>query len=688
MAAVTTMQGAAPAEMDAPATIAPAVTVKAEDAGHFLPRMPKASSRTPSVTAADSRHEGHYNPPQSAKHQRAPPHEAHQYRHGGGRNMHIPGNIEILQAMMHERDVELLRLRHENSLLKQIERRQQKDIEQLEWNSDERVIHALREEVTGLKQKLKLYFTQLSANTRELRHVSDDRHRLKEQNARLEKLATDRHLAERDQLNGELERSIGRIAALERTAADAVKRAELTEKNMTVDNLHLRARIHTLENEVTKARAKAQKLDEHIRDREKEICSLEIYRYNAIHRKNEAVCKNCLNRDVDFSERKRKNEILAKLPGLSAPQIGAVTASTLEIMYQQPHNSISSGDRAVEYSSLSLLYSTDPTMKTGVERKELPIADARPEEKTAGGAKADQKARKKAGAGAAGKEGGLTVTLEQLQSGTEYHMQLVSGHLGVEGLPTMTVKVKTADAEPTTAHSAPADETSNATVPPQQPKLSVERLAESTVRVFAAIAMGEPRIQSYRVATIASPTTTESADPSVTEIEIPCANDSDDDEFSHVFEDLEVGRSFTFTFQAANKNGWSKPSEKSEPIILSPVVPHQRDPDDQKPVIVEPDPDFIRAAGIALPPSPLPPVEEPEQPVRIPTPAAAPSQDVEAAPPESPPNPDSAPEPGKLVKANSKTGSNLTLDQRVENMHHGLPAHFEPPPPVAVKAEG
>ncbi|KAJ3135458.1 Lebercilin [Geranomyces variabilis] len=690
MAAVTSMQSAAPAEMDAPATIAPAVAVKAEDAGHFLPRMPKASSRTPSITAADnSRHEGHYNPPHSAKHQRGPPQETQHYRHGGGRNMHIPGNIEILQAMMHERDVELLRLRHENSLLKQIERRQQKDIEQLEWHSEERVIHALREEVTGLKQKLKLYFTQLSANTRELRHVSDDRHRLKEQNARLEKLASDRHLAERDQLNGELERSLGRIAVLERTAADAVKRAELTEKNMTVDNLHLRSRIHTLENEVTKAREKAQKLEEHIRDREKEICSLEIYRYNAVHRKNEAVCKNCLNRDVDFSDRKRKSDILAKLPALSPPQIGAVTASTLEIKYQQPHNTINStGDRAVEYSSLSLLYSTDPTMQTGVERKELPIGDARPEEKIAGGAKADQKARKKAGAGIAAKESGATVTLEQLQSGTEYHMQLVSGHLGVEGPPTAAVKSKTADAEPAAAHAVPANEPSNATVPPQQSKLSVERLAEATVRVFAATAPGEQRIQTYRVTTISTPTGENSADPSVTEIEIPCANDSDDDEFSHVFEELEVGRSFTFTFQAANKNGWSKPSEKSEPITLSPVVPHQREPDDDKPVIVEPDPDFIRAAGIALPPSPLPPVEEPEQPVRVPTPAAAPSQDVETAPPESPPNTDSAPAPGKLVKGNSKTGSNLTLDQRVENMHHGLPAHFEPPAPIAVKAEG
>ncbi|KAJ3169498.1 Lebercilin [Geranomyces variabilis] len=603
--------------------------------------------------------------------------------------MHIPGNIEILQAMMHERDVELLRLRHENSLLKQIERRQQKDIEQLEWHSEERVIHALREEVTGLKQKLKLYFTQLSANTRELRHVSDDRHRLKEQNARLEKLASDRHLAERDQLNGELERALGRIAVLERTAADAVKRAELTEKNMTVDNLHLRSRIHTLENEVTKAREKAQKLEEHIRDREKEICSLEIYRYNAVHRKNEAVCKNCLNRDVDFSERKRKNDTLAKLPALSPPQVGAVTASTLEIKYQQPHNTIvSTGDRAVEYSSLALLYSTDPTMQTAVERMELPIGDARPEEKIAGGAKADQKARKKAGAGIAGKESGATVTLEQLQSGTEYHLQLVSGHLGVEGPPTAAVKAKTADAEPAAAHAVPANEPSDATVPPQQSKLSVERLAEATVRVFAATALGEQRIQTYRVTTISTATAEDSADPSVTEIEIPCANDSDDDEFSHVFEELEVGRSFTFTLQAANKNGWSKPSEKSDPITLSPVVPHQREPDDDKHVIVEPDPDFTRAAGIALPPSPLPPVEEPEQPVRIPTPAAAPSQDVETAPPESPPNTDSAPEPGKLVKANSKTGSNLTLDQRVENMHHGLPAHFEPPAPIAVKAEG
>ncbi|KAJ3149881.1 Lebercilin [Geranomyces michiganensis] len=659
MAAATTMQGAAPAEMEISATVAPAMAVKAEDAGHFLPRMPKVSSRTPSVAASNPRHDGQYNSQHSAKHQRAPLQEAHQYRHGGGRHMQIPGNIEILQAMMHERDMELLRLRHENSLLKQIERRQQKDIEQLEWHSEERVIHSLRDEVAGLKQKLKLYFSQLSTNTRELRHISDDRHRLKEQNARLEKLASDRHLAERDQLNGELERSLQRIAALERTAADAVKRAELTEKNMTVDNLHLRARIHTLENDITKAREKAQKLEEHLRDREKEICSLEIYRYNAVHRKNEAVCKNCLNRDVDANERKRKHEIL------------------------------------------------DSTMQSAVERKELPITDAKSEEKTASEVKGDAKARKKAGTGTAGKHGHgdvMRITLDQLTSGTEYHLQLMSGHLGVEGPPTATVKGKTA--EPKAAHSAPADEPSHANVPPQQPQLSVERLAEATLRVFAAVSVTEHRIRAYRLTATATPAAEESGEPSVTDIEIACTGESDDGEFSHVFEDLEVGRSYTFAFQAANESGWSETSEKSDPIILSesqdaykthvatkrpnliifqaPVVPHQPESDENhEPVIVEPDPDFIRAAGIALPPSPLPPVEEPEHPPRIPTPTATPSQEIEPAPA----NQDSAPEPGRLVKANSKTGSNLTLDQRVENMHHGLPAHFEPPPPAVIKAE-
>ncbi|KAI8922194.1 hypothetical protein DFJ77DRAFT_445682 [Powellomyces hirtus] len=679
------MQGAN--EMDMPSK-------QSDDAGHFLPRVPTATSRGPALVQQVIE-----EPSSHPKHRTS---ESPQYRYTGRSG--IPGNVELLQTMLRERDLELLRLRHENSLLKQIERRQQKDIEQLEWHSEERVIHALRDEVTGLKHKLKLYFTQLSSNARELRRVSEDRQRLKEQNDRLEKLATDRHLAEREQLNDEVEALTKRVAQLDRIAGDAVRRAELTEKNMLIDNRHLRARVHGLEKDITDSKEKSHKLEDVIKDREKEICSLEIYRYNAVHRKNDTVCKNCQHQDVDANERKRKADISGKLPTLQVPEIGNITATTVEVTYHQPYNT-NVGDHIVEYTRLTLSYSSDAHMQSGVQKIDLPIVEAAHD----GGAHAYDK--HKGGDGRAGHQKVETnksrkkakelgheakyalpgrvshVKVGGLEHGTRYYFQLLSGHLDVDGTPTRPVEATTA-ARPGPAPNTQENETSSRDAAPSTPsKLSVERLAETTLRIVADVKSNEEHVRRYRLVTME--TTNHDTRDSIeetgrsveTELEIPCITDLNDEEFSHVVEDLKIGSSFSFKFQCENDSGWSSFSEWSDPILISQLTsPEEAQPETREPIVAEPDDsEVINAAAIALPPSPLPPLETSKPAVPAPADEETPSVPTTAEAEVHPPELSESLEMGKLSKANSKTGSNLTLDQRVENMHHGLPAHFEPP---------
>jgi hypothetical protein len=104
----------------------------------------------------------------------------------------------------------------------------------------------------------------------------------------------------------------------------------MVEKNITNENRQVRSKFHSLEAENTYLKEKLTKLDDTLKvaievidvpsltnriyskqERDKEIASLSIYRYNAIHKKMESsVCKKCLKREKEESEQRRKQTIL------------------------------------------------------------------------------------------------------------------------------------------------------------------------------------------------------------------------------------------------------------------------------------------------------------------------------------------------------------------------------------------
>lgn len=69
---------------------------------------------------------------------------------------------------------------------------------------------------------------------------------------------------------------------------------------------------------------------------------------------------------------------------------------------------------------------------------------------------------------------------------------------------------------------------------------------------------------------------------------------------------------------------------------------------------------FLNIASIALPPSPIPVPASEEDSQQLP--------EIEDSNSSNP-----------ALRKNSQNGSNLSINQRVANMHHGMPAYHEPP---------
>jgi hypothetical protein len=113
---------------------------------------------------------------------------------------------------------------------------------------------------------------------------------------------------------------------------DLVRKNELMEKNFNSENKQLRGKIHSLEQEAILYKERALKLARDVKEKDKEVASLSIYRYNAIHRKGElANCKICTKRDKDEEEKKRREAITARLPVIQMPNVEIVEARSIKI---------------------------------------------------------------------------------------------------------------------------------------------------------------------------------------------------------------------------------------------------------------------------------------------------------------------------------------------------------------------
>ncbi|KAJ2997155.1 hypothetical protein HDV02_005834 [Globomyces sp. JEL0801] len=280
--------------------------------------------------------------------------------------------LERLRVILRERELEIVRVKTENSILKQI-----------------------------------------GEDSRMLRQFHDDRNRLKEQIKQLEQTIAENDIGSKEKLQSELSDTTKKLTLLQQVYKETEKSLELIDRNLSADNRQLRGKIHFLEREKTLIQDQTDSLKEIIREKDKEIASLSIYRYNAIHRKAEVVCKVCLKREKDESELKRKREIreIEHLPPMEVNHVKVTSATSVELTLGY---STEIEPKAWKFNSMSVSYSSDPTMSSNVLKKKLDPSNY-------------QKSLKR------------PITIEGLQCGTQYYFNIVVGFDDVLGDPSRPI---------------------------------------------------------------------------------------------------------------------------------------------------------------------------------------------------------------------------------------------------------
>nr|KAJ3422380.1 Lebercilin [Polyrhizophydium stewartii] len=460
---------------------------------------------------------------------------------------------ERLRTLLREKEIEMLRLKHENVLLKQIERRHQRDLEQFEAQALDapRVIRGLREEVSHLKHKIKVYFGQIGEDSRQIRQIDDERRRLREHNLRLEKLVAAKNLADRDTLNAQLEDANKRLLELEKAKSDALKKSEVTEKNLMNDNKQLRGKIHSLERENVIIHDRVQKLDDTIHEKDKTIASLSIYRYNAVHRKNEAVCKVCLKREKEESENRRRQQIRDSLPEPPVPSVTVTSATSIQVSLAMPLLTESH-----QISRFVVYYSDDPSMAGNVQTKKIQV-DAAELVKASAAAAAAATGNATSAAKPAPKDLTKTFALTGLTSGKRYYLQVTSCHADVESDPSRP-EVVLVD----TAPLAPTNLKTNVTLSPTAVRLVFKPPASN----------GGSPIARYRVYT--SPTASFAEKFLVAEIGVDELIQEQGDAVAVSYYDPQIAVPMFFKIAAVNVLGEGALSETSPETIVD-FAPNQ-----------------------------------------------------------------------------------------------------------------
>ncbi|ORY51994.1 hypothetical protein BCR33DRAFT_712201 [Rhizoclosmatium globosum] len=349
--------------------------------------------------------------------------------------------MDRLRAMMREKEIDMLKLRHENMILKQIERRQQKEIEHLDVQSHDapKIIRGLREEIVGLKGKIKSYYAQLNAEGRRVRGLNDECLKLRDTVTRLETLTACNELEDRESLTRKVTEATEKLKYQENQLAEAHRKSEMVEKLLNNENRQLRGKIHNLTAENSFLKDKIQKSMDHLQDKDKEIASLSIYRYNAVHKKvDQVVCKKCEVREKEECELRRKQSILDKIPTVPSPIVSVIDGSSVQVVVAAPY---SNPDTNIEYEKLTLKVASDPNHSTIIREYSIPV------KKASDAANEEDKHNFKS-----------EVTIQGLVSGQYYHFLLVASKEGIDGHISVPVsllvdEVPQSPPKPAVAHS-------------------------------------------------------------------------------------------------------------------------------------------------------------------------------------------------------------------------------------------
>ena len=129
---------------------------------------------------------------------------------------------------------------------------------------------------------MKSYYAQIGDDSRIIRQLHEDRLRLKEQVQKLDQLVSSKELLDRDSLTDQLVASNSKVTELQKLVLEMEKKLEMVERNLSMDNKHLRGKLHSLEKEKEILLDQVKDMEETVKEKEKVIASLSIYRYLSI----------------------------------------------------------------------------------------------------------------------------------------------------------------------------------------------------------------------------------------------------------------------------------------------------------------------------------------------------------------------------------------------------------------------
>lgn len=343
--------------------------------------------------------------------------------------------IERLKNDIKEKDVQMLQLKQEVSILKILERRKQKELEDIEEATNEipKQLGRLKEENQGLKAKIKQVLNGIAMNDRKSRVQDDLVHKLQKQLEENQAVLKDTDLLERSELQNKNELLEKRMHELEKQIDELQRKESLTEKNAATESKGLRHRVTQLELKQRELEDEVEKRNQLLKVRKDEIATLLVYKYNSIHRKTEQTCKTCAARKKQELDEKKRQESLSKLPHLKVPTVKVVSDTEALLSYKFPGFKYGSFDYTSAYMYYRELGSQSwhsvvlETLEAGGEKRE-DIADAKK------GSKAKKRTAQPHAVLGSGSSGNLataefvesTFLLKQLTLGSEYELYVVA----------------------------------------------------------------------------------------------------------------------------------------------------------------------------------------------------------------------------------------------------------------------
>ncbi|KAJ3227360.1 hypothetical protein HK099_002426 [Clydaea vesicula] len=209
--------------------------------------------------------------------------------------------------------------------------RDMKEME-MEFNDAPRIIKGLREEATALK--LKEYFGHLTSDTRQLRGLNKEVRNLKEQNYHYQQLINEKGLDEREVLKRDLDESKLNLERQIKFTSELQHRTDLIEKNLNLENKNFRIKIKNIKEENYVYKNKTDNLENLLKEKDKEIASLSIYRFKAVHNKSskDQICKVCDKREKDEQEKQKLKLLIDRLPKVNLKPLENQSPTEIELI--------------------------------------------------------------------------------------------------------------------------------------------------------------------------------------------------------------------------------------------------------------------------------------------------------------------------------------------------------------------